>query len=375
MHQVPRIKKEGLQIKGFLMLKIFIIISFLSGLLFSLIPASAKEYGFLYASGDGVAAVSHLYLLTKIAKKGEWKTKTVASILGLSFVGLALGKQMALRCQSQDAWNIEDCAYSNAMAISSLSLICSFTYLPLGIGRMINSNNSKKTIAIETLAGLGLGCLWHFSYSIYHMFTEHTPELELSSFRRKVEHDLLWLLPQKNTRSAEFNKWMKSGEFSPNGAFLAAGSSGNTAKIWKLANGTLMHTLQQNKLVRSVAFNLDNKHLATGSWDEFKIWDIISGDCLYTLSLPRWDWKKSCVASHGTVKAFVVTGGSAGYVNILIIDQSENLAKLKFRLVHGETIKHIAFSADGALLFSVSLSFTKIWDMGTGKLLYTLKRI
>ena len=47
----------------------------------------------------------------------------------------------------------------------------------------------------------------------------------------------------------------------------------------------------------------------------------------------------------------------------------------RYGLSHGKAVEHIAFSPDGALLFSVSLGFAKIWDVGTGKLLYTLKRI
>jgi len=69
---------------------------------------------------------------------------------------------------------------------------------------------------------------------------------------------------------------VNSVSFSPDGQFLALGSSDDTVKIWRVSDGKEVRTLTgHTNLVRSVAFSHDGQFLASGSDDNtVKIWRV-----------------------------------------------------------------------------------------------------
>ena len=73
--------------------------------------------------------------------------------------------------------------------------------------------------------------------------------------------------------------------FSPDGRRLATASWDKTAKIWDVATGQAIHTLDgHSNAIMWVVFSDDGRRLATASWDKTaKVWDAASGKEQFTL--------------------------------------------------------------------------------------------
>src|SRR5262249_55757336 len=121
--------------------------------------------------------------------------------------------------------------------------------------------------------------------------------------------------------------------FSPDGKTLASGSNDKTVKIWDLASGKEVVTLQSHaRPVVSVAFSPDGKMLASAC-DSTAPFDIRTGLVEKDDNIKLWD---------------VATGKE----------------KLTLKGLTAK-VQSLCFGPDGAKLASAGQ--IKIWDTGTGK--------
>lgn len=100
---------------------------------------------------------------------------------------------------------------------------------------------------------------------------------------------------------------------SPDGNIVATGSQDRSVKLWKVANGELVHIIKGHKRgIWSVAFSNVDRVLASASGDgSVKIWSVQSGTCLRTMEGHSSGVVRVAFLSRGTQ---VVSGGSDGVI-------------------------------------------------------------
>ena len=146
-------------------------------------------------------------------------------------------------------------------------------------------------------------------------------------------------------------------EFSPDGRWLASGTSSWGVAIWDAATGMKLQTLQTHDgPIFSVAFSPDGQLLASAGYDQsVKVWNVTAAKESFTL---RHDGPVRCVAFSEDGQR-LVTGCEDQTVTVW--DSATGLELLKLR-GHTGSVLSVAFRPDGQQLASASQDGTiKLW--------------
>lgn len=139
---------------------------------------------------------------------------------------------------------------------------------------------------------------------------------------------------------------IRSLDFSPSGALLAAGYDDHTAGLWRLRDFTHLATLKSHTSgIRCLRFAPCGGTLATASDDEtVRFWRVSDGAFLRLLRVPGCPIESIAYSPDG--RHLAIGGwGSAITICRLEDDQIDVVSSLSAPFVHG-----LAFSPDGALL-------------------------
>ncbi|MGB3208654.1 MAG: serine/threonine-protein kinase [Crinalium sp.] len=162
---------------------------------------------------------------------------------------------------------------------------------------------------------------------------------------------------------------VRSVAFSLDGKILASGSWDNTIKLWNMDTNQLIHTLTgHSDPVSAVVFSPDNQIIASGSADgSIKLWQSSNGRLMRSLR-GHTDWIKSvAISPNGETLA---SGSDDNTIKIWQID-SGVLNNTLFG--HLYPVSSVTFSPDGQILASCSSDHTiKLWQANDGKLISTL---
>jgi WD40 repeat protein len=163
--------------------------------------------------------------------------------------------------------------------------------------------------------------------------------------------------------------------FSPDGKTVAAGGGNNAVLIWEVASGREIRAIRLDSDVWSVAYHPDGRRLATGQEADARLWDVTTGEQLYTLAAPPEGSKQKSVTEHVSV-AFapggraLATGNLDGTVRYWDLATGKQVSMLQ---AHATVVNAIAFSADEKYLATGGEDkAVKIWRAADGALLHTL---
>lgn len=159
--------------------------------------------------------------------------------------------------------------------------------------------------------------------------------------------------------------------FSPDGQTLASGSRGDTVRLWDVATGRTLPTVEGlTNSVTSIAFNPDGITLASVSENTtVRMWNIATGRTLRTLDLQTSGESTVAFTSNGRCLA---AASYEGRVILWDVTADRTLTPLDGRT---KKIYSPTFSPDGRTLALVSPddNTVRLWEVASGRPLPTIK--
>lgn len=163
---------------------------------------------------------------------------------------------------------------------------------------------------------------------------------------------------------------VSSVAFSASGQQLASGGSNGMVQLWDMGTGRLLARLEGHTAgVMVIAFSTDSQLLASGSLDgTVRVWETNTGKPLATLQGHTGGVWGVAISANGRM---LVSGGADGTVRLWEVSSGQLRATLEG---HTSAVWAVALSVDGRLLVSGSLDGTlRLWDAPNGQLLSTLQ--
>ncbi len=190
--------------------------------------------------------------------------------------------------------------------------------------------------------------------------------------------------------------WVRSLAYTPDGSVLVSGSNDGTIRLWSASTGQPLQTLRGHRnAINSVAVSHSGRYLASASNDQsVRLWEILSGQVVQIIH-GYTNWVRSvafAVDGRG-----LLSGSDDGQARLWTVDPhptsrahgGETVASLldvsaargvvvtqptTLFVGHSQMVRHVALNADGTKLATASADRTiRLWDVATGKVLYTLR--
>ncbi|KAH5565877.1 hypothetical protein HBI24_238250 [Parastagonospora nodorum] len=158
--------------------------------------------------------------------------------------------------------------------------------------------------------------------------------------------------------------------FSPDGRYIASGSSDCTIKLWNSTTGALEHSLEGHLAgISALTWSPDSRILASGSDDKsIRLWDTQKGLAHPTPLLGHHNYVYSlCFSPKGNM---LVSGSYDEAVFLWDVRAARVMRSLP---AHSDPVSSVDFVRDGTLIVSCSHDgLIRVWDTATGQCLRTI---
>jgi WD40 repeat protein len=164
--------------------------------------------------------------------------------------------------------------------------------------------------------------------------------------------------------------FINSVAFSSDGTKIL--TAAQNAKILLTGTDSLLKTFSNNRTIGSMAFSPDNSKILAGTAHNTTIlWDVATGESLYTFSIPPVEYASvDAVAFSPDGNQFSIEAG----IGIFHLYETSNGNLLYSFTGHSSGINSLAFSPDNSKILSGSTDGTaKLWDIQNKKLIQTFK--
>ncbi|KAI8146654.1 WD40-repeat-containing domain protein [Fennellomyces sp. T-0311] len=172
---------------------------------------------------------------------------------------------------------------------------------------------------------------------------------------------------QDENAGREGDLYIRSVSFNPDGKHLATGAEDKQIRIWDIQKKRIRRVLQGHEQdIYSLEFSRDGSFLVSGSGDRTaRIWDWNESRCIHILPIQELDQKDPGVTSVAISPdgRLVAAGSLDKVVRVWDAQTAQVLERLEG---HKDSVYSVAFMPDGKTLVSGSLDKTlRMWQLNT----------
>jgi WD40 repeat protein/tRNA A-37 threonylcarbamoyl transferase component Bud32 len=161
---------------------------------------------------------------------------------------------------------------------------------------------------------------------------------------------------------------MQAAALSPDGRWLATGSSDGSARVWDAANLTLLQVLHHTSWVWALAFSPDGQTLLTGGTDKIaRLWDVRSGEQIGQVAIHQQMVTAVAFSPEGSR---ILTGSNDGVCQFHRFRSAHSPC---LELAHRADVKVVGISPQGRIALTGTKPLdqapgeVQFWDLFTGK--------